>query len=242
MTPTTSYLICGTPRAGTSLLAGLLHGTGIAGRPEEYFWKENEAARSARWRARDYGAYVRAVMNEATTANGVFGATIMWGYMDDVLAKLAAASRNESLRGHALLCEWFPNLHYVWLTRHDRVAQAVSWSRAIQSRQWYKDDRRHGGDLPVAFKFDQIDHLVKEIDAHELAWSTFFVRSGVAPLHVVYEALEHDMMPTIVSVLRFLGLDPTNVRIEPRSMRQRDALNQEWTKEYNRLAAHQADQ
>lgn len=240
-TPKTSYLICGSPRAGTSLLSGLLDSTGVAGRPAEYFWKENEAAWFTRWRTSDYGAYVRAVMKEATTANGVFGAKVMWGYMEDVLAKLATLSGSEGLEGHALLGRWFPNLHYVWITRRDRVAQAVSWSRAIQSRRWYSGDRRHGGDRPVEFSFDQIDHLVKEIDAHELAWSEFFDRAGVSPLHVVYEALERDMKRTVVNVLGFLGIDAAGVRIEPRSKRQRDTLNDEWAKAYSRLLGNQTD-
>jgi LPS sulfotransferase NodH len=34
-----SYLVCGTPRSGTSLLCRLLAATGVAGRPEEYFWR-----------------------------------------------------------------------------------------------------------------------------------------------------------------------------------------------------------
>jgi LPS sulfotransferase NodH len=178
-------------------------------------------------------------MTAGTTANGVFGAKVMWGYMEDVLAKLAALTGGEGLQGHTLLCRWFPNLHYVWITRRDRVAQAVSWSRAIQSRRWYAGDRRHGEDVPVEFSFHHIDHLVKEIDAHELAWSEFFDRSGVAPLHVIYEALEQNMKTTVVTVLRFLGIDPAGVRIEPRTTRLRDTLNEEWGKEYARLAADQ---
>lgn len=80
---------------------------------------------------------------------------------------------------------------------------------------------------------------MKEIDAHELAWSEFFDRSGVAPLHVIYEALEQNMKTTVVTVLRFLGIDPAGVRIEPRTTRLRDTLNEEWGKEYARLAADQ---
>ena len=35
--PTVSYLICSTPRTGSSLLCDALTATGVAGRPEEYF-------------------------------------------------------------------------------------------------------------------------------------------------------------------------------------------------------------
>src|SRR3954466_4170968 len=37
MPPTLSYLVCATPRSGSTLLCHLLDQTGIAGHPEEYF-------------------------------------------------------------------------------------------------------------------------------------------------------------------------------------------------------------
>ena len=37
MTPTLSYLVCATPRSGSTLLCQLLDETGLAGHPEEYF-------------------------------------------------------------------------------------------------------------------------------------------------------------------------------------------------------------
>src|ERR1700728_2167400 len=37
MTPTRSYLVCATPRSGSTLLCHALDQTGVAGRPEEYF-------------------------------------------------------------------------------------------------------------------------------------------------------------------------------------------------------------
>jgi hypothetical protein len=41
MQPTLSYLDCGTPRSGTSLLCATLKNTGIAGNPGKYFWRGN---------------------------------------------------------------------------------------------------------------------------------------------------------------------------------------------------------
>ena len=35
--PGASYLICATPRSGSTMLCDALEGTGIAGRPEEHF-------------------------------------------------------------------------------------------------------------------------------------------------------------------------------------------------------------
>ncbi len=37
MQPNTSYLVCATPRSGSTLLCEALTNTGIAGQPKEYF-------------------------------------------------------------------------------------------------------------------------------------------------------------------------------------------------------------
>jgi LPS sulfotransferase NodH len=103
--PTASYLVCGTPRGGTSLSCGLLAGTGLAGRPEEYFWRDDEPAWSRRWGVAGSGfaAYLRAAIAQGTTPNGVFGAKVMFGYLPDLLGKLAALPGNQGRSDRVLL-------------------------------------------------------------------------------------------------------------------------------------------
>src|SRR5580704_10381315 len=63
-----SYLICATPRTGSSLLCGLLQSTGVAGRPESYFRQPDERSWASQWGlARsddtfDYADYIRGVL------------------------------------------------------------------------------------------------------------------------------------------------------------------------------------
>ena len=78
MIPRTSYLVCGIPRSGTSLLCRGLRNTGVAGRPEEYFWRGDEAFWSRGWHASTYDEYVGAAIREGTTPNRVFAASVMW--------------------------------------------------------------------------------------------------------------------------------------------------------------------
>lgn len=93
-----SYLLCGTPRTGSTLLCGLLTSTGVAGRPESYFRKPDERA----WARRlgvpvagdgsfDYRLFVRAARSAGSTPNGVFAARVMWGTMHRIVDGLEAA-------------------------------------------------------------------------------------------------------------------------------------------------------
>jgi LPS sulfotransferase NodH len=75
--PPKSYLICSVPRSSDGLLAGLLGSTGVAGRPREYFWRNDEPVWRSRWRMkRPESGCVRRALAEGSTPDGVFGARI----------------------------------------------------------------------------------------------------------------------------------------------------------------------
>ena len=91
-----AYLLCGTPRTGSTLLCDLLRSTDVAGRPESYFRLPDEQAWADRWQlprngagAFDYGDYVRAAVVAGSSPNGVFGARVMWGTLEEIVTKLA---------------------------------------------------------------------------------------------------------------------------------------------------------
>jgi trehalose 2-sulfotransferase len=76
-----SYLICATPRTGSSLLCGLLDSTGVAGHPESWFRRQDEREFAVRWGIADppdgaFGDadYFLAAAAAGSTANGVFAA------------------------------------------------------------------------------------------------------------------------------------------------------------------------
>jgi trehalose 2-sulfotransferase len=231
--PTRSYLICGTPRSGTGLLAGLLKSTEIAGRPEEYFWRGDEPAWRERWGVSTDAAYVERAIETGTTENGVFGAKLMWGYVDDVLAKLRSIREAESDRG--LLEAFFPNLRFLWIRREDVVAQAVSWSKAIRTGVFYAEHHGRPRAEPV-FDFEEIRALAAEVDAHNETWRRWFAREGIEPFAITYEELEAAKVETTRRVLAFLGLPTDDVSIREQTSRQRDAVNAEWIRRF-RLAA-----
>lgn len=92
-----SYLICATPRTGSTLLCSLLKSTGVAGIPESYFRSPDEDSFALEWNVRrdsdgrvDYTEFVRGAVRAGTTPNGVFAARIMWGTMDEIVEKLAS--------------------------------------------------------------------------------------------------------------------------------------------------------
>jgi LPS sulfotransferase NodH len=238
MRPHTSYLVCATPRSGSFLLCEALKTSGIAGRPEEYFWRDDEPFWKNRWGVSFYADYVAHAIEEGTTPNGVFGAKLMWAYFaDDVAPKLRGIPTYRDLPLCNLLPAVFPNLRYLYITRQDKVRQAVSHLKAIQTNVWAVS----AGEVPTparepTYDFAALDHLVRELTDQDAAWRRYFADCGVAPLRVVYEELAREYEGTRDAVLAYLGLvvPPAHVFAPRRLRRQADATSDAWVARYLR--------
>lgn len=266
MTPTRSYLVCATPRSGSTLLCHLLDQTGVAGhpeeyfealthsgvprRPEEYFDRERHAnivqrlafrempdqrvrpQPNALWSRETYGEYLGWALAQGTTPNGVFGAKLMWGYLGDFARLLRGIDGLGSLTLPELLGRVFPDLRYVQITRDDKVRQAVSLWKAVQTQAWRKDDPGARPTIEPTFSFRAINYLVRLLTAHDASWDAYFLGLGHDPLKVTYEELAAAPGPTVTRVLAHLGVEvPGDVRFDgPRLVAQADELSEEWVR------------
>lgn len=230
-----SYLLCATPRTGSTLLCGLLASTGVAGRPESYFREPDERA----WVCRlgvptggdgsfDYRLFASAVRAAGSTPNGVFAARVMWGTVHRVLDGLDPGPRTR--RDLEVLGDALGSLRVVHVRREDVVAQAVSWARAEQTGHWQEGDR------PTAeprFDLEAIDGMVRTIEEHNLAWNRWFAEQGVAPHRVTYEEVTADPRRAVSAILDHLDIEPpADWEPAPRQRRQADETNAAWIRRY----------
>jgi len=232
-----SYLICTTPRTGSNLLCEVLRRTGVAGCPDEYFcnptfWQE-------RWGTMVLRGYLARIRTEGTTSNGVFGAKLMWHELEAMLPKLAEVAGLASADPHAVLRATFPNLRYLWLTRRDKVRQAISWYRALETSIWRSTDQPAGSAADPApepaFDFEAIDQLVRQSVADDQAWQRFFQEYGITPLAVTYEALAEDPAGIAREILDHLGLPAPVEHWSPdwQHRQQADASTDDWVRRYH---------
>jgi LPS sulfotransferase NodH len=236
-----SYLLCGTPRTGSTLLCALLASTGVAGRPESYFREPDEHAWAHRLgvpvvgdRSFDYRSFVRAVRRAGSTPNGVFGARVMWGTMSRIVDGLGTAASGRDLE---VLADAFGPLRLVHLRRDDVVGQAVSWARAEQTGYWQDGDR---ASARPRFELDRVAELVRTITEHNAAWSSWFAREGVEAHPVTYEDVTADPGRAVQGILDHLGIElPPDRRPVAPQRRQADEVNADWVRRYH--AAQQID-
>ena len=272
MTPELCYLVCATPRSGSTLLCQLLEQTGVAGHPDEYFEALRHSGVPRRpheyfdpelhadivdrlafrempdrpptpnplWAPDTYDRYLAWALEQGTTPNGVFGAKIMWGYLDDFVALMRRVEGFADLPVPEVLDWAFPGLRYVRITRRDKVRQAVSLWKAVQTQDWKREDDEAAARPRAAptFSFSAIDHLVHQLIAHDAAWDGYFTGLGLEPLVVTYEELAEAHAPVVRRVLEHIGVAAPDriVDARPRLSVQADELSEEWTRRYTELA------
>jgi trehalose 2-sulfotransferase len=234
---TSSYFVCGVPRSGTWLLAGLLESTGVAGHPHEYFWRDTEQANRRRWGVSSFSDYLSRVEEVGTSENGVFAAKLMWGYVPELLDRLRDLTGEEAVGDRELIERFFPRPRFVFVWREDVAAQAVSWAKANQTGRWHHWDAQ-AAEVEPRFDFGQIDALAQEVRKHDAAWRRWFSGNGIDAFHVRHEDLVEDMDGVTREVLSFLGIvPPPNLLVSARTTKSADARHEEWIARYRSMRA-----
>ena len=268
MTPMLSYLVCATPRSGSTLLCQALTQTGVAGQPEEYFealarsglprrpheyfdpdrhaniverlafreMPDGVARPNPLWHPETYDQYLAWALKEGTSPNGVFGAKIMWGYLGDFAELLRGVEGMAGRPLPELLARAFPGLRYIQITRENKIRQAVSLWKAVQTQAWKAGDEVERS-VELVFSFRAINYLVRLLTAHDASWDAYFLGLGAEPLKLTYEELAESTDAVIRRVLAHLGIPaPAELSVgRPKLSVQADEISEVWVR---RVDAH----
>jgi len=236
--PRKCYLICAVPRSGSNLLSDGLRDTGRAGRPNQFFLPSAEPNfRAAHRFAPDvnFADYVRGIVAKSATSNEVFGFKLMGFHLNPFLARLRQTGEfgGSEASDLEMLVAAFPRLRFLQITRRDKLRQAISKARAVQTGLWKVKEGKSEQADPV---YDQalIAQSLFETEEEEKIWSAFFTRVDRRPFQVEYEQLCRDFKGTLTAVLDFLEIRVrwgTQIR-PPATIRQGDALSDEWERRF----------
>jgi LPS sulfotransferase NodH len=241
--PRRCYLVCATARSGSNLLTDGLHATRKAGRPKQFFLPKFEGDYGASHGLdpqADFAGYVRGIVPATATSNEVFGFKVMGWYLHDFLERLRRAFPRQQ-NDAALLASVFPRLKYLRMVRQNKLRQAISKARALQSGLWKIQDGNAATAGP-GFDFELIAKCLQETAEDEAVWQHFYDQNGIVPHTVIYEDLCAKYDDTIRSTLGFLGVKISSAsQLEPATVRQSDSLSEDWEKQFLKLApANQA--
>ncbi|WP_424970162.1 Stf0 family sulfotransferase [Dinoroseobacter sp. S76] len=240
--PARAYILCTSPRSGSTLLCRMLTATGVAGHPNSHFhtpsltrWLEVYGLADTTFPSRR--AALQAVL-DAGIARGrgetaCFGLRMQRGsfpYFMDQLAQLLPDQPSD----HARLEAAFGPLSFLHLSREDKLAQAVSRVRAEQSGLWHahadgRELERTAPPAPPRYDHDAIAAHLAELSRFEEDWRLWFAREGIMPLRLTYESLAQDPQGVLAQVLAHLGRDPAAAeQVAIPTARLADAESADW--------------
>lgn len=233
-----SYVICTSPRSGSTLLGEALMSTRVAGQPDEYFdiHQEIEAAIRKRFDAGkdSLDEYLIKIL-QLTRTNGVFGWKAHWHQFEHFWRRFLGVPLADPGISRAVFTQVFPNLRYIWLRRRDRLRQAISYAKAIQTDVWraYVGESRQPK-APAAFDQAAVDARLDEIDRMEASWNDFFKRHGIQPRVIWYEDFILNYENTVLDTLAHLEIRLPDhfVFPEPRLLKQSDQETEKWIEQY----------
>ena len=218
-TPTFRYMIATVPRTGSTYLALLLWRTGVLGAPMEYINLHNQKNIIARLGNGDPVKYWEEVQRVRTSPNGVFGYKAFMQCMEHIS------------KTHPELLGQIASDQVIYLTRKNKIAQAVSYSKAWRTKSWFS----FVPETETAdYDFDHIARCEAWIAYQEAFWEKAFAMTGTPPLRVYYEDVAENGQGAVQSVLQFLGVTPnTHPPIfVPMISQQADSVSADWIARY----------
>jgi len=234
MPTTKSYFICFTVRSGSSLLCQLLAETNLAGKPQEHFHHNITPENPQGDDIPDYAAYIDQLLDQWTTPNGVFGAKVGGGQWHHLTRHVRRIDGYANMPLSDAMAGLFPDLHYIWLTRRNKVRQAVSHWMAIQSGRWGSFHEATNPD--PEYKFEAIDYLTQELVMREAVWADYFADYHIIPHIVVYEDFVQKKAETVRGIFDFLNIETADDFSvpEPKHTRLANSLSEEWVQRYRK--------
>lgn len=243
--PARAYFICCDARTGSSLLAGVLRMSGIAGKPFEYF---GEAEIDKPWMRRDemyvpdeekfvdFRSWRDYIVRAGSEYGGIFAASLHWFQLGHALATFAREPGDEArLRPVEIFRGFFPQIRFVWLRRDNLVAQAISHYVAISTGMWgQRADRaapQRSIESEAPYHFPEIDRLVRHAKTGEDGWRAVLADARESTLELTYEQLAGDIDAAVRKIFDHVGVSFGAASVPEPVLRKQSTV---WSRELER--------
>lgn len=242
------YIICGTPRTGSTLLCDLLASTKRSGNPDSFYRRQ-----SVDWWAEEWGlppratmsgeafeaAYLAAALAAGRGGTAIFGLRLMRENLEE-LAAIAERLHPGLPSDRARLEKAFGRLLYIHLFREDKLAQAVSLVKAQQTGLWHvapdgTEIERLAPPQEPQYDVERIARQLAELEAYDRAWNAWFAAQGIDPLRIGYESLSADPAAALARICAALGVPaPAAAEVRPGVAKLADETSLDWMRRFRR--------
>ncbi len=230
------YIIFMTPRSGSNLLCADLRRFGF-GSPDETFYRNPKTTKRIHgWETDDFYQHLRLAL-EYGTVNDIYGLKISWYQFRTFIAKARdlLGKDAQDLNDAEVLDVFFPNAHLIALRRRDKIAQAVSYAKGIQTGVWRVPKNLkvslYRYTAPPIYHQPLIEACFDELVVADTLWMDFLHRHRLPYLEVWYEDLAENYVDTMLRVYDYLALTPPE-QPQPRLKKLANAQSQAWMQRF----------
>jgi LPS sulfotransferase NodH len=216
------FVIASAYRAGSTMLATTLWEKGTFGAPWDYFNFESREMdiMMARIGAKSLDEYVAKLFQLRVSPNGVFGTKTHFHHFESVL------QQSKELRRR------LAGARYIYVNRRDKIAEAISMAKALQTNSWtsFASARR----VPLFYSHEFISDCLREVMRQTEDWWRWFGSCAIEPYVVEYEEFIADVPAGVDGIARWLNIDVRSGAevVLPKVERQSDGVNREWQERF----------
>lgn len=225
--PQVRYIIAMTPRSGSSHLCDVIKTGKLLGRPGEVLSRDFVPNILKNVPARTPDEYFSHVFRALRSSTGISGIKCSWFQFKDFRAAMAAPEAGDNLR-------------YIYLTRRDMSAQAVSLYRATQTKVFHTNVQHSAESLAkldeLPYDYEQIKFWRNHIETQEIGWQRFFVEKNIFPLYIHYEDIDTNVSAVTQRIAAYIGRPRAAREVQPeasvfRKISSRKSV--EWTARFD---------
>ncbi|MEZ5044965.1 MAG: Stf0 family sulfotransferase [Saprospiraceae bacterium] len=237
------YTIWFSQRNGSSLLCEGLKSTGIAGVPEELFNAPAGTSLLDHFQVANYQDLQQVLWQKGRTPNRVCGIKVNAPRKehDPIMEQLKHLSglATANPTHFEIWNNLFPGGKHIFMTRRNKIRQAVSWWKAIVTQEWHRKAGAKRCYDPNAIRdrydFAAIHHLLLETSLREAKIQDMLDQAQAVALTLVYEDFIRHYEQSIREVISFLGIQAEGFSVEPPFYhRLADDLSDEWTERFRK--------
>ena len=253
-----AYIVCGTPRTGSTLLCKHLASAGTSGDPHSFYRRQDVAEWAEGWKlqVRDTmgelefnAAYLDAAITAGKGGTDIFGLRLMRENLDElsaILDQIFPGLASDTARFQ----DSFGGVLSIHLSREDTArAGKPSLIKAQQAGLWHiapdgTEIERVAPAQEPHYDFGQIKGELAKLEAYDAAWNIWFAAQGLTPLRIGYK--EYFRRPgggLLLHSARPSAFKPPNAEaVQPGVAKPADETSLDWMRRYRRCASRLSDE
>jgi LPS sulfotransferase NodH len=225
--PKSRYFIAITPRSGSSYLCDLMSQINRFGNPHELINQDNMPRFMKDSPGRNPDEYIRNVLRDRQTENGVSGLKASWFQF-------------ENFTGYMNNLRYLSEFKYIYLTRGNLAAQAVSLYKATSTGVFHTDTTHPQEALAkldaLEYDYESIKYWYDHIVAQEKGWQNYFYENRIYPLCISYEDIEENALKVLQRIATYIGVEANTIYIPINNSVYKkisDIRNAQWTRRFS---------